>query len=68
VTRRECQILDRAFEQMVTRAGRQDSHRTAAMAIGVERSRRQEHKGLSVITGLDHIVILLSISRPAPKA
>jgi glutamate dehydrogenase (NAD(P)+) len=40
VMRREYQILDRAFEQMVTRA-RVDkiSHRTAAMAIGVEKVR-----------------------------
>ncbi len=40
VTRREYHILDRAFDQMVARA-RKDavSHRTAAMAIGVERVR-----------------------------
>jgi glutamate dehydrogenase (NAD(P)+) len=40
VMRREYQILDRAFEQMVTRA-RVDKipHRTAAMAIGVEKVR-----------------------------
>ncbi|MBN9041149.1 MAG: glutamate dehydrogenase [Rhizobiales bacterium 62-47] len=40
VTRREYQILDRAFDLMVKRA-RQDgvSHRTAAMAIGVEKVR-----------------------------
>jgi glutamate dehydrogenase (NAD(P)+) len=40
VTRREYQILDRAFDHMVTRA-RVDkiSHRTAAMAIGVEKVR-----------------------------
>lgn len=40
VTRREYRILDRAFEAMVTRA-RADgiSHRTAAMAIGVEKVR-----------------------------
>ena len=40
VTRREYQILDRAFEAMVKRA-RADKipHRTAAMAIGVEKVR-----------------------------
>jgi len=40
VTRREYQILDRAFDQMVTRS-RVDKtpHRTAAMAIGVEKVR-----------------------------
>jgi glutamate dehydrogenase (NAD(P)+) len=40
VMRREYQILDRAFEQMLTRA-RADgiSHRTAAMAIGVAKVR-----------------------------
>ncbi|HLZ03114.1 MAG TPA: Glu/Leu/Phe/Val dehydrogenase [Bradyrhizobium sp.] len=40
VTRREYEILDRAFAQMVSRA-RQDQvfNRTAAMAIGVERVR-----------------------------
>jgi glutamate dehydrogenase (NAD(P)+) len=40
VTRREYHILDRAFEQMLTRA-RADNvpHRTAAMAIGVEKVR-----------------------------
>jgi glutamate dehydrogenase (NAD(P)+) len=40
VTRREYQILDRAFEQMLKRA-RADriSHRTAAMAIGVAKVR-----------------------------
>ena len=40
VMRREYQILDRAFDQMVTRA-RVDKipHRTAAMAIGVEKVR-----------------------------
>jgi glutamate dehydrogenase (NAD(P)+) len=40
VTRREYQILDRAFDQMVTRS-RADKipHRTAAMAIGVEKVR-----------------------------
>ena len=38
--RREYQILDRAFEHMVARA-RADKipHRTAAMAIGVEKVR-----------------------------
>lgn len=40
VTRREYQILDRAFDQMVARARRDGvSHRTAAMAIGVEKVR-----------------------------
>jgi glutamate dehydrogenase (NAD(P)+) len=40
VTRREYQILDRAFDQMVARS-RADNipHRTAAMAIGVEKVR-----------------------------
>jgi glutamate dehydrogenase (NAD(P)+) len=40
VMRREYQILDRAFDTMVTRA-RTDKipHRTAAMAIGVEKVR-----------------------------
>jgi glutamate dehydrogenase (NAD(P)+) len=40
VTRREYHILDRAFEQMLARA-RADNvpHRTAAMAIGVEKVR-----------------------------
>jgi glutamate dehydrogenase (NAD(P)+) len=40
VTRREYQILDRAFDQMVLRSRRDRiSHRTAAMAIGVEKVR-----------------------------
>jgi glutamate dehydrogenase (NAD(P)+) len=40
VTRREYQILDRAFDRMVARAKRDNvSHRTAAMAIGVEKVR-----------------------------
>src|SRR5262249_41822466 len=40
VTRREYQILDRAFDQMVARAKRDRIfHRTAAMAIGLERVR-----------------------------
>ncbi len=40
VTRREYQILDRAFGQMVDRAKRDGiSHRTAAMALGVEKVR-----------------------------
>jgi glutamate dehydrogenase (NAD(P)+) len=40
VTRREYQILDRAFAQMLTRAKADNiSHRTAAMAIGVEKVR-----------------------------
>jgi glutamate dehydrogenase (NAD(P)+) len=38
--RREYQILDRAFAQMLTRAKADNiSHRTAAMAIGVEKVR-----------------------------
>lgn len=40
VTRREYRILDRAFDQMVARAKAEKiSHRTAAMAIGVEKVR-----------------------------
>src|SRR3954470_13418446 len=40
VTRREYHILDRAFDQMVRRAKRDNiPHRTAAMAIGVEKVR-----------------------------
>jgi glutamate dehydrogenase (NAD(P)+) len=40
VTQREYQILDRAFDQMIARAKRDNvSHRTAAMAIGVEKVR-----------------------------
>jgi glutamate dehydrogenase (NAD(P)+) len=40
VMRREYQILDRAFDQMVTRAKTDKiPHRTAAMAIGVEKVR-----------------------------
>jgi glutamate dehydrogenase (NAD(P)+) len=40
VMRREYQILDRAFDQMVRRAAADRvSHRTAAMAIGVEKVR-----------------------------
>jgi glutamate dehydrogenase (NAD(P)+) len=40
VMRREYQILDRAFDQMVLRSRRDKiSHRTAAMAIGVEKVR-----------------------------
>lgn len=40
VTRREYQILDRAFAQMVDRAKRDNiPHRTAAMALGVEKVR-----------------------------
>jgi len=40
VTRREYHILDRAFDQMVRRAQIEKvSHRTAAMAIGVEKVR-----------------------------
>ena len=43
VTRREYQILDRAFDQMVIRS-RVDKvpHRTAAMAIGASRDHRGE--------------------------
>lgn len=44
VMRREYQILDRAFERMVTRAKADDiSHRTAAMAIGVEKVRNAKN-------------------------
>ena len=40
VMRREYRILDRAFDQMLARAGADAvSHRTAAMAIGVEKVR-----------------------------
>ncbi len=40
VTRREYHILDRAFDHMVARAAQDNiSHRTAAMAIGVEKVR-----------------------------
>jgi glutamate dehydrogenase (NAD(P)+) len=40
VTRREYHILDRAFDAMATRAKADKiSHRTAAMAIGVEKVR-----------------------------
>jgi glutamate dehydrogenase (NAD(P)+) len=40
VTQREYQILDRSFDQMIARAKRDNvSHRTAAMAIGVEKVR-----------------------------
>jgi glutamate dehydrogenase (NAD(P)+) len=40
VMRREYHILDRAFEQMIARARTDNiSHRTAAMAIGVEKVR-----------------------------
>jgi len=40
VTRREYQILDRAFDQMVARSKADNiPHRTAAMAIGVEKVR-----------------------------
>ena len=63
VTRREYHILDRAFEAMVARA-RADNipHRTAAMAIGVEKVRAAKNtRGLfPMITGLDHVVILVS--------
>ena len=63
VMRREYQILDRAFEQMLARAKRDNiSHRTAAMAIGVEKVRAaKKTRGLfPVISGLDHIVVLLA--------
>ncbi|GLH82177.1 glutamate dehydrogenase [Bradyrhizobium sp. SSBR45G] len=44
VMRREYQILDRAFERMVTRAKADGiSHRTAAMAIGVEKVRNAKN-------------------------
>jgi glutamate dehydrogenase (NAD(P)+) len=40
VTRREYHILDRAFDQMVMRSKADNvPHRTAAMAIGVEKVR-----------------------------
>jgi glutamate dehydrogenase (NAD(P)+) len=40
VTRREYKILDRAFETMLARAKAGNiSHRTATMAIGVEKVR-----------------------------
>jgi glutamate dehydrogenase (NAD(P)+) len=40
VTRREYAILDRAFDHMLTRAKADNiPHRTAAMAIGVEKVR-----------------------------
>jgi glutamate dehydrogenase (NAD(P)+) len=40
VTRREYQLLDRAFDQMLLRANTDKiPHRTAAMAIGVEKVR-----------------------------
>jgi glutamate dehydrogenase (NAD(P)+) len=40
VMRREYQILERAFDQMLLRARADNiSHRTAAMAIGVEKVR-----------------------------
>ena len=61
VMRREYQILDRAFDNMVTRA-RSDKipHRTAAMAIGVEKVRaaKNTQRAVSVIIGLDHVVVL----------
>ncbi|ABA05540.1 Glu/Leu/Phe/Val dehydrogenase [Nitrobacter winogradskyi Nb-255] len=45
VTRREYQILDRAFGQMVERAKRDGiSHRTAAMTLGVEKVRSAKAK------------------------
>jgi glutamate dehydrogenase (NAD(P)+) len=40
VIRRECQLLDRAFERMLTRVKTDKiSHRIAAMAIAVEKGR-----------------------------
>ena len=53
--RREYQILDRAFDHTGDDERRiKIPHRTAAMAIGVERSRRQDARGaVSVITGLE---------------
>ena len=63
VMRREYQILDRAFDQMVMRAKTDNiSHRTAAMAIGVEKVRAcQDHAGIvSMITGLDHVVLVVN--------
>jgi glutamate dehydrogenase (NAD(P)+) len=40
VTRREYQILDRAFDHMVSRAKKDNiPHRTAAMALGIEKVR-----------------------------
>ena len=63
VMRREYHILDRAFEQMIARARTDNiSHRTAAMAIGVEKVRAAKtHAGaVPVISGLDHFVILAS--------
>ncbi len=46
VTRREYQILDRAFDAMVLRAKTDNiSHRTAAMAIGVEKVRAARIRG-----------------------
>ena len=62
VTRREYQILDRAFDQMVTRA-RVDKISASHRRDGDRRGkgpRRQDHAGaFSVITGLDHVVVLL---------
>ena len=62
VTRREYHILDRAFDQMVARAKADKiSHRTAAMAIGVEKVRAaKNHAGtVPMISGLDHVVVLV---------
>ena len=62
VTRREYHILDRAFDDDGgARQGRQDSapHRRDGDRRG-EGPRRQEHAGtVSVITGLDHVVVLV---------
>ena len=63
VMRREYHILDRAFDQMLARAKADNiSHRTAAMAIGVEKVRaaKTTRGTVSVITGLDHVVVLVS--------
>ena len=66
VTRREYQILDRAFDQMVDRAKKDNiPHRTAAMALGVEKVRAAKAtRGLFVripetATGPYHIVLIL---------
>lgn len=48
LTRREYQLLDRAFERILARSKRENLfNRTAAMAIGVERVRgAKETRGL----------------------
>ena len=62
VTRREYQILDRAFDAMVLRA-KADNILAPHRGDGDRRGkspRRQEHAGtVSVITGLDHVVVLV---------